>query len=792
MPRRRSVLSLAAAIAVTGPVLLGAKGAFAADDDYAAALERWRGLLTGGGDYDPADEKLAAAIGRVDATAKRYRDGFIRDGGRTTLWEDLPGTDAQTANTMLTRLQAMANAYGTKGSAYEGNAGYREDIVDGLSWIYDNRYHEGLPEQGNWWHWEIGMPMAVASTVPLLRDGIPAELTGKLMRAVAHFVPDPTYRTNNPSIEETGANRTDKVLVTAVRGLLSRDAAVLAMGRDALSQVFDYVDSGDGFYRDGSFVQHTYFAYTGSYGNVLIGSMAKSLAVLAGSPWDVTDADRVNVYAWLREAFAPVVFRGQYLAHVRGRSIARKASDDHDLARGLIASAAYLHPAAGTEDGKWIGETLAGWIEADDFKPFEDHAGVPSIVATRKAVAGATAAGDAVFHKQFAAMDRMVHAREGYVFTVSARGNRIAAYESGNGENLYGFYTGEGMTYLYTGDLAQYSDGFWPTVDPYRLAGTTVATEATYPRSATDTGFGAHLGPNKWVGGSSLGDGLGAYGMAFTAQTDPGTEAPIDLKGKKSWFTVGDVVVALGSDITASEVAAQTTVENRRVPDGGTTITVDGEGVDSDGWDASLSGVGWLSVPGAGGYVFTGSTEGLRGLGDRRTGRWSDIGADPEGGEGDEVTRDFATVWFDHGAAPSAASYEYTVLPGADAEATAAYAADPSVTVTDNSADVHAVRGARGRRAANFWNPGTADGVITVDQPSSVVMVEDGGEIAVAVSDPKQSGVVVTVVVARATSAVIEADENVKVSMDGAKTTITVDTRGRAGLPSTARLSAST
>lgn len=27
------------------------------------------------------------------------------------------------------------------------------------------------------------------------------------------------------------------------------------------------------------------------------------------------------------------------------------------------------------------------------------------------------------------------------------------------------------MTYLYDNDLAQYSDSFWPTVNPYRMGG---------------------------------------------------------------------------------------------------------------------------------------------------------------------------------------------------------------------------------------------------------------------------------------------------------------------------------
>ncbi|WP_425567741.1 polysaccharide lyase family 8 super-sandwich domain-containing protein [Nonomuraea dietziae] len=43
----------------------------------------------------------------------------------------------------------------------------------------------------------------------------------------------------------------------------------------------------------------------------------------------------------------------------------------------------------------------------------------------------------------------------------------------------------------------------------------------------------------------------------------------------------------------------------------------------------------------------------------------------------DEITREYETVWFDHGAAPKQASYAYYVLPGSSAEETAELAARP-------------------------------------------------------------------------------------------------------------------
>jgi hypothetical protein len=52
------------------------------------------------------------------------------------------------------------------------------------------------------------------------------------------------------------------------------------------------------------------------------------------------------------------------------------------------------------------------------------------------------------------------------------------------------------MTYIYSTDLAQFSDDFWPTVDPYRLPGTTVDVT-----SRADGSGQSYLSPNNWVGG---------------------------------------------------------------------------------------------------------------------------------------------------------------------------------------------------------------------------------------------------------------------------------------------------
>ena len=79
-------------------------------------------------------------------------------------------------------------------------------------------------------------------------------------------------------------------------------------------------------------------------------------------------------------------------------------------------------------------------------------------------------------------MDRVVQHRPGYAFGVSMFSSRIRAFEQTNGENLQGWYTGSGMTYLYNKDDGHYTDDYWWTVDMYRLSGTTLTGFAKHKK----------------------------------------------------------------------------------------------------------------------------------------------------------------------------------------------------------------------------------------------------------------------------------------------------------------------
>lgn len=779
---RRTLLAAGGAtvsgVLAAGPARAAApeRATRSADEDVDGLLDRAETLLTGGG-FDPSDPGFAAAVAALDSTAKGLWGTLDRTAARTALWSDLaPVTEPGNFGQSYTWLRTLATAWATPGTSLTGSAETADALLSALRFTYDTAYHPAARESGNWWFWEIGAPRALMDTCVLLRGRLPDADLADYLAVVDRFCPDADRRTNSPTLSETGANRTDKAVIVALRGLLGKNTDKVASARDALSDVrdagrnslFRYTSSGDGFYEDGSFVQHDVVAYTGSYGTVLLGGAAYLLSLLAGSPWAVTDPKVSVMYDAVERSFAPVIFDGLMMDAVRGRAVSRERAGDHRDGATAVAAILLLASGAPADRADRWRALAKGWLTRNRTTPFATLATLPQL-ALAKAVlddpavlAGARTTGSFVF----ADMDRVVHRRPGWAFTLSLSSRRISAYEAGNGENLHGWYTGDGMTYLYDGDgLGQFNDGFWPTVDPYRLPGTTVDT-----RERADLGTGGGTStyrPANAVAGGAVLDGRHTAAAMEVVGAEGST-----LRARKSWFLIDNAVVALGAGITASDGrTVETVVENRNLGAGGRgRLLVDGV---EPGASAAVSRAGWAHLDGTGGYVFPGATA-LNVLREVRTGTWRAIntGADT-GGSTDSVTRRYATLWLDHGVSPTDAGYAYVLLPGASAAATAVWSRSRPVRIVANDTTAQAVEDRRsGLTAVHFWGAGSAAG-ITASGPLTLLVRRRGAQVSVAVADPGRTGTVVSVELPFRVRSVASSDDTVTVT-PGARTVLTV------------------
>ncbi|MEV0388660.1 polysaccharide lyase family 8 super-sandwich domain-containing protein [Nonomuraea sp. NPDC050643] len=377
-----------------------------------------------------------------------------------------------------------------------------------------------------------------------------------LLDAVDHFVP--VSRLGDYSGTSTGANRVDLCLVTLLRAMLADDHGRAEPAVSALSPVFRPVSEGDGFYRDGSFIQHTYVPYQGAYGVTLLSGLATLYAVLRGSPWGLADR---SLFATVERSFAPFVRDGACMDLVRGRSVGRRPYGDHERGREIAAAVLLLGESAPVaERARWQA-MVKGWAVRSTYRPMLEGA-EPAFHARLSAVmddGAVPAVPEPVGHRLLPMSARAVHRRPGWCAALSMASHRIGHYEHGNGENLRGRHTGSGMLYWWAeGHGDHYSDSFWPTVDPYRLPGTTVSTRRL-PDGA-GAGWGDTCTPWRWVGGATD----GTYAVA--GQHLSGLEST--MEAFKSWFFLDDAIVCLGAGITSQDGAAvETVVDNRRTGD---------------------------------------------------------------------------------------------------------------------------------------------------------------------------------------------------------------------------------
>ncbi|MBY0240815.1 MAG: polysaccharide lyase 8 family protein [Burkholderiaceae bacterium] len=800
-------------------------------DAFDDMRDKWQLRAAGGAQLDRNDPDIAAQLRLDDAHARRYWSSMQTGPARDALWPDLASTTVSADITAAyRRLAAMAAAYASPHSALHGDAALGAAVVDGLDWMSRQRYVTGRHGYDNWWDWQIGGPMALGNAVMAVRALLQPALLERCLAAIDFHVPDPTLRTRHDgvlsAIMETGANRLDKALITIVRGVNGKSAEHIARGRDAIGQVLPDVTSGDGFYADGSFIQHDHVSYVGGYGAVLIADIAWLSYLLDGSPWTVRDVLADVPFNWVMRAFRPFIYDGAMMDMQRGRSISRQFFSDHGVGRSVAGSIAELAEVLPPAQRAQVKAMLKGWVLRDRsfgasnaayFTPQPTatpgvSAGLPlyqlALLKDLQRDAAVAPLAEAVETRFYPATDRAVQRRPGHAFALAMFSRRISAFESGNGENLHGWWTGIGMHFLYNADQTQYSGAYWPTVDLYRLAGTT--TDRSGASLATPTPWKRYGNTEAAVGGVQLGARHAVAAMDFSTDGVTGS----GLRGRKAWFLFGDRVVAVGSDLRGGSAAVETIVENRQLNAAGdNALTVNGARQPTTaGWSQTLEAVRWAhlagSVPGADiGYVFP-DVPAIDALRETRSGAWRDINTE---GHATPVSASYLSLALPHGARPGAAtgstasasasasasisggfsgdSYAYILLPNRSAAQVAAFANANPVRVAERSTGATAVTDrALGLAGVVFWD----DAARTVhlagrpylasDRKAAVLVQQSRAGLALAVADPTQTNSgVIHLELHRAARAVLSHDPAITVRQLRPTIKMTVKVQGSAG-----------
>lgn len=634
-------------------------------------------------------------------------------------------------------IKNIARAYATPNTKYYKNPEIKKELIEYLDWLYDNAYHEGLPENGNWWQWELGIPKHLNDILVLLYDDVPVEKRMKYLKASQYFQPYAEYSGVSPSASystspdkrvSTGGNRIDTSIISFLRGVLMEDKVQVIDGAKAVADVGEYVTIKDGFYRDGSFIQHGNVPYNGTYASVLFDGLGSVLWLATGTQFEVKDERINNVYESIIKGYKYLFINGGVNDSVSGRATSRDRSSDLSRGKDILASLSLLAVGAGEEYQDQIKSLIKTTVSENNLYNTVDKIGNKIARAIIRDIVNDDSIKTYQIEgtKVYGAMDRAVsiNDKKGKL-VLSMHSSRIANYETMNNENVKGWYISDGMTYIYGIDSETFTD-FWPTVDRYHLPGVTNSQRERGDKSGERRG---QTTSKAWVGGSSNGQEafVGMDMISWNKST----------KMKKSYFMTDDgAILILASNIKSKDGEIHTTIDNRIIKNGKIILNgkeIKGETIIENPENISLNfNENYLGENI--GYKIIYAPQ-LTVKKENRKGSWKNIG----GTSTDEIVKNYFTAYINHGKNPKNSNFAYIVLPMYSKEEVDNYDVSRfEITKLDEKA--HMVKDKKaGVTGINFWRdiPTKVEG-IKAYSTLSVLKKESEDCLEIWVSDPTQ------------------------------------------------------
>ncbi len=633
-------------------------------------------------------------------------------------------------------IKNIAKGYATRGTKFYKNEEVKNQIIAGMDWLYDNAYHEGLPEIGNWWHWELGIPKAVNDILILMNGDIPKEKVEKYLGATKFFQPDARYSgagatasySSTPDKRvSTGGNRTDTAMISFLRGVLLADKVEVKNALEAVTEIGEYATKGDGFYKDGSFIQHNNVAYNGTYASVLFNGLGGILYLVKDTEFEIKSKKLDNIYEAILNGYGYLFINGGMNDSVSGRAISRNKTSDLSRGRDVINSLAMLSEGASDEYRVRLQELIKTNIFSNNSFNILEMSGNRTILGILRDIVEdeSIKTRNIVGNKMFHSMDRAISKnKNGGAVALSMHSSRIANFETMNGENLKGWFTGDGMTYIYGNDSSAYTE-FWPTVDMYHLPGVTNSLKVRGDRSGERRGITT---PKAWVGGVNNGELF--VGMDMLSWNKA-------LKVKKSYlFTEDGVVAVYGDSLSSNEGEIHTTIDNRILKDG--KLLINGKEIDKttvieNPKDLTIMFVGNYPEETIGYRIIDAPKVEIRF--EERKGNWKSIG----GTDSKEVVKKYVTIYINHGKNPKDQKFSYLIFPMFKEEEVKNYNLN-SLKLVQSDEKIHAVEDSENRVVRiNFWKdlPVKFRNIRSFSTASMIVK-EDNNELLIAVSEPTQ------------------------------------------------------
>lgn len=645
--------------------------------DYEKLRNTWLDVNYG---YDKYDEKNDAMKKKFEATENEAKK-LLRmktESDRKYLWENSKDLDTKSADMTRTyrNIEKIAEAMKHKDTKLKIDEN-KKKVKDALEWLHKNAYgkepvkkleelktnfSKSAPQKNtnlNWWDYEIGTPRALTNTLILLKEDFTDEEKKKYTAPIKTFAPksDEILSSVGKAEPAKGGNLVDIAKVKLLESIIEEDKDMTKNSIDAFNKVFTYVQSNasgkerNGFYKDGSYIDHQDVPYTGAYGVVLLEGISQMMPMIKETPFNDKTQNDTTLKSWIDDGFMPLIYKGEMMDLSRGRAISRENETSHSASATVMKSLLRLSDAMDESTKAKYKKIVKSSVESDSSYKQNDYLNSYSDIDKMKSLMDDSTISTNGLTQQlkiYNDMDRVTYHNKDldFAFGLSMTSKNVARYESINGENLKGWHTGAGMSYLYNSDVKHYRDNFWVTADMKRLSGTTTLDNEilkdTDDKKSSKT----------FVGGTKVDDQHASIGMDFENQDKT-------LTAKKSYFILNDKIVFLGTGIKSTDSSKNpvTTIENRKA-NGYTLYTDDKQTTNSDNQGTNSVFLESTDTKKNIGYHFLNESK-ITVKKESHTGKWSDINKSQKQ---DSKTNQYYEVTQKHSNTDS--KYAYVLYPG--------------------------------------------------------------------------------------------------------------------------------
>lgn len=570
--------------------------------DYEKLRNTWLDVNYGYNKYDEKNDAMKKKFDATEKEAEKLLKEMKTESDRKYLWAGAENLETNSSHMTRTyrNIEKIAEAMKHPKTTLKNDEN-KKKVKDALEWLHKNAYGKepdkkvaaltsnfknkttGKNTNLNWWDYEIGTPKPLTNTLILLNGDISSDEKKKYTAPIKTFAPesDKILSSVGQPEQAKGGNLVDIAKVKLLESIIEEDKDMTKNSIDSFNKVFTYVQSNatgkerNGFYKDGSYIDHQDVPYTGAYGVVLLEGISQMMPMIKATPFKDSNQNDTTLKSWIDDGFMPLIYKSEMMDLSRGRAISRENETSHSASATVMKSLLRLSDAMDNSTKAKYKKIVKTSVKSDSSYKQNDYLSSYSDIDKMKALMEDSTLSTNDLTQQlkiYNDMDRVTYHNKDLDFALglSMTSKNVARYESINNENLKGWHTGAGMSYLYNSDVKHYRDNFWATADMKRLAGTTTLDNEilkdTDDKKSSKT----------FVGGTKFDDQHASIGMDFENQDKT-------LTAKKSYFILNDKIVFLGTGIKSTDSSKNpvTTIENRK-SNGYTLYTDDKQTTASD------------------------------------------------------------------------------------------------------------------------------------------------------------------------------------------------------------------